>query len=128
MKSAVCLTFDLDAETAWISRDPANIGRLSVMSQGAYGPRVGVPLILDSLDRNRIRTTFFIPEWTVERWSEVVAEIHRRDHEVGHHGYLHEGKTRVRRVNAGVHDRPALAHPHTVRSRRAPQPSQSIHT
>jgi len=97
VKSAVCLTFDLDAETAWISRDPANIDRLSVMSQGAYGAKVGVPLILDFLDRNQIKTTFFVPGWTAERWSDVVAEIHRRGHEVGHHGYLHEaleGKTR----------------------------------
>jgi peptidoglycan/xylan/chitin deacetylase (PgdA/CDA1 family) len=91
VKSAVSITFDLDAETAWISRDPKNIDRLSVMSQGAYGPKVGVPLILDFLDRNRIKSTFFIPGWTAERWGDVVAEIHRRGHEIGHHGYLHEG-------------------------------------
>jgi peptidoglycan/xylan/chitin deacetylase (PgdA/CDA1 family) len=97
VQSAVCLTFDLDAETAWISRDPANLDRLSVLSQGAYGPKVGVPLILDFLDRNRITTTFFVPGWTAERWSDVVADIHRQGHEIGHHGYLHEaleGKTR----------------------------------
>src|SRR5713226_3699390 len=90
VKSAVCITFDLDAETAWISRDPANIDRLSVMSQGAYGPKVGVPLILDFLDRNQMKSTFFVPGWTAERWPDVVAEIHRRGHEIGHHGYLHE--------------------------------------
>jgi peptidoglycan/xylan/chitin deacetylase (PgdA/CDA1 family) len=98
VRSAVCLTFDLDAETAWISRDPANLDRISVMSQGAYGPKVGVPLILDFLDRNRLTTTFFVPGWTAERWGDVVAEIHRRGHEIGHHGYLHEGlegKTRA---------------------------------
>ena len=97
VRSAACLSFDLDAETAWISRDPANIDRLSVMSQGAYGPKVGVPLILDFLERNRITSTFFVPGWTAERWPDVVAEIHRRGHEIGHHGYLHEaleGKTR----------------------------------
>lgn len=91
VQSAACLTFDLDAETAWISRDPANVDRLSVMSQGAYGPKVGVPLILDFLDRNGITSTFFVPGWTAERWPDVVAEIHRRGHEIGHHGYLHEG-------------------------------------
>jgi len=98
VRSAVCLTFDLDAETAWISRDPANIDRISVMSQGAYGPKVGVPMILDFLERNRLTTTFFVPGWTAERWADVVAEIHRRGHEIGHHGYLHEGlegKTRA---------------------------------
>ena len=90
IRSAVCLTFDLDAETAWISRDAANVDRLSVMSQGAYGPKVGVPLILDLLDRNDLKATFFVPGWTAERWGDVVAEIHRRGHEIGHHGYLHE--------------------------------------
>lgn len=91
VKATACLSFDLDAETAWISRDPANINRLAVMSQGAYGPKVGVPLILDFLDRNRIKSTFFIPGWTAERYPDVIAEIHRRGHEIGHHGYLHEG-------------------------------------
>jgi peptidoglycan-N-acetylglucosamine deacetylase len=90
VKAAVCLTFDLDAETAWISRDPANAERLAVMSQGAYGPKVGVPLILDFLERNGLRATVFVPGWTAERYPDVVAGIHRRGHEVGHHGYLHE--------------------------------------
>jgi peptidoglycan-N-acetylglucosamine deacetylase len=88
--SAVCLTFDLDAETAWISRDPENINRISVLSMGAYGPKVGVPLILDFLDANGLTATFFVPGWTAERHPATVAEIHRRGHEVGHHGYLHE--------------------------------------
>src|SRR3989449_8335980 len=91
VRSAACLTFGLDAETAWISRDPANIDRLSVMSQGAYGPKVGVPLILDFLDRNRITSTFFVPGWTAERWPDVVAEIHRHGHEIrpSPHAWVH---------------------------------------
>src|SRR5947209_19031089 len=89
MQSAACLTFDLDAETAWISRDPANIDRLSVMSQGAYGPKVGVPLILDFLDRTRITSTFFVPGWHAERWPDVVAEVQRRGHGIRHHRGLH---------------------------------------
>jgi peptidoglycan/xylan/chitin deacetylase (PgdA/CDA1 family) len=122
VQSAVCITFDLDAETAWISRDPANLHRLSVMSQGAYGPKVGVPLILDFLDARAIRTTFFVPGWTAERWPDVVAEIHRRGHEIGHHGYLHEaleGKTRAEeeeiltgssRILAGITGAPPIGY------------------
>ena len=91
VRSAVCMTFDLDAETAWISRDPENINRISVLSQGTYGPKVGVPLILDFLDANGLTATFFVPGWTAERHTATVAEIHRRGHEIGHHGYLHEG-------------------------------------
>lgn len=90
VSTAVCFTFDLDAETMWISRDPANAERISVMSQGAYGPKVGVPLILDFLARNRLTATFFVPGWTAERYPSVVKAIHGEGHEVAHHGYLHE--------------------------------------
>jgi peptidoglycan/xylan/chitin deacetylase (PgdA/CDA1 family) len=72
-------------------RDPANEPRIAVMSQGAYGPQVGVPLLLDLLDKNDLTTSWFIPGWTAERWPDVVADIHGRGHEIRHHGYLHEG-------------------------------------
>ena len=50
-RCAVSMTFDVDGETLWISKDPANEKRTGVLSQGAYGPKVGVPLILDLLER-----------------------------------------------------------------------------
>src|SRR3984893_2284405 len=118
VKSAVSITFDLDAETAWISRDPANIKRLSVMSQGAYGPKVGVPLILDFLDRNQMKSTFFVPGWTAERWPDVVAEIHRRGHEIGHHGYLHEAlEGKSREEEEEIHTRSSQILPDQTRVR-----------
>ena len=43
------LTFDLDAETMWTGRDPANAQRPILMSQGAYGWKVGMPRILKLL-------------------------------------------------------------------------------
>ena len=43
---AVMLTFDFDAETLWISRDPSNWKRPGTMSQGTYGAKIGVPKIL----------------------------------------------------------------------------------
>ena len=122
VRAVACLTFDLDAETAWISRDPANIDRISVLSQGAYGPKVGVPLILDFLDANGLTATFFVPGWTAERHTETVAEIHRRGHEIGHHGYLHEGLEgrsraeeeeileRTSRILAGITGKPPIGY------------------
>lgn len=89
-RCAVSLTFDVDGETLWISKDPENENRTGVLSQGAYGPKVGVPLILDLLHRYEIAATFFIPGWIVERYPKMVGEIHRRGHEIGHHGYKHE--------------------------------------
>jgi peptidoglycan/xylan/chitin deacetylase (PgdA/CDA1 family) len=89
-RCAVGLTFDVDGETLWISKDPANENRLGVLSQGAYGPKVGVPLILDLLERFALHATFFVPGWIVEHYPQVIELIHRDGHEIGHHGYKHE--------------------------------------
>ena len=60
------------------------------MAEGAYGPNVGVPRILDMLDRQQLKATFFIPGWVIEQHTETCREIVRRGHEIGYHGYLHE--------------------------------------
>lgn len=89
-RCAVGFTFDVDGETLWISKDPENENRTGVLSQGVYGPKVGVPLILDLLKRYAIAATFFIPGWIVERYPHIVEQIHHGGHEIGHHGYKHE--------------------------------------
>jgi peptidoglycan/xylan/chitin deacetylase (PgdA/CDA1 family) len=54
-------SFDIDAETMWTARDPKNAERPIVMSQGAYGWKVGMPRILDLLERYGLKVTFFVP-------------------------------------------------------------------
>jgi peptidoglycan-N-acetylglucosamine deacetylase len=92
MKSSlpVMLTFDLDGESLALAADPSNVGRPGVLSQGAYGPRVGVYRILTCLERNRVPATFFVPGWVIERYPEAVAAIAAAGHEVAHHGYTHQ--------------------------------------
>ena len=60
-RCAVTLTFDVDGETLWLSRDVANKDKPSVLSQGAYSPKVAVPLILDMLARFRVAATILSP-------------------------------------------------------------------
>lgn len=92
MKCAVALGFDIDAETLWLGSfkqdTPAHLAR------GSYGPNVGMPRIMDLLDRYGVKASFFIPGWTAEHYPKVVEEIHRKNHEIGHHGYLHENVSR----------------------------------
>jgi peptidoglycan/xylan/chitin deacetylase (PgdA/CDA1 family) len=59
-------------------------------SKGQFGPKVGIPRILDLLDRYSIKSTFFVPGWTADNYPESVREVIRRGHEVGVHGYRHE--------------------------------------
>jgi len=90
VQCAVMLTFDLDAETMWISRNPISWDCPETLSRGAYGPNEGVPRILKLLDKHDVKATFFIPGYVAEKYPAVVKEIFDRGHEIGYHGYLHE--------------------------------------
>ena len=96
-RSAVAFTFDFDAEEVWIGEDPANADRPGVLSQGTYGAKVAVPLILELLDRHRVTATFFIPARVAERHPERVKEIVAAGHEIAHHGYTHTSPTKLTR-------------------------------
>ena len=85
----VLLTFDLDAELLWTSRDPKNWNRPIALSQGAYGYREGVPRILNLLAKHGLHCTFFIPGMIIERNRSVVQEIFDAGHEIAHHSYSH---------------------------------------
>jgi peptidoglycan-N-acetylglucosamine deacetylase len=87
--TAVAFTFDFDAEEVWIGEDPANADRPGVLSQGTYGAKVAVPLVLELLERHGITATFFVPGRVGERHPQRVREILAAGHEVGLHGYTH---------------------------------------
>ncbi len=94
-KAAVAFTFDFDAEEVWIGEDPANADKPGILSQGTYGAKVAVPLVLDVLDRRGVRATFFIPGRVAERHPHRVEEIVARGHEIAHHGYTHTSPTKL---------------------------------
>ncbi|TAN10395.1 MAG: polysaccharide deacetylase, partial [Rhizobiaceae bacterium] len=83
------LTFDLDAETMWTARDPSYASRPILMSQGAYGWKVGTGRILDLLARYDLRTTFFVPGLVVDQRPELMERILKAGHEIAHHSYSH---------------------------------------
>ena len=85
----VMLTFDLDAETMWTSRDPKNAERPIVMSQGAYGWKVGARRILELLARYGIQATFFVPGLVIEQRPALIEAIMAGGHEIAHHSWSH---------------------------------------
>lgn len=94
-KAAAAFTFDFDAEEVWIGEDPSNVNKPGILSQGTYGAKVAVPLVLDVLDRRGVRATFFIPGRVAERHPHRVREIVERGHEIAHHGYTHTSPTKL---------------------------------
>jgi len=90
-QSAVVLSFDFDAESGFIFREPEKARRsLGDLEERRFGPRVGVDRILRLLDRLRIRASFFIPGWTVENHLAEAKRIRDAGHEIGAHGNVHE--------------------------------------
>ena len=89
-RAAASFSFDVDAESAVLFEQPSSASRAGVMSHQSYGPLVGVPRILDILERRRVRSTFFVPGYTAHRYPGVVRDIVAAGHEIAHHGYLHE--------------------------------------
>lgn len=88
MRYSVCLGFDFDAVSGWIhGYDAADSP--TTLSRGEYGAEVGVPRILDLLDRLDVPATFFTPGHTIESYPEVSGEIHDRGHSIQHHGWKH---------------------------------------
>ena len=83
------LTFDLDAETMWTARDPSYAKRPILMSQGAYGWKVGMPRVLALLDRYGIKSTFFVPGRVAEQHPALMEDVIGRGHEIAHHSYSH---------------------------------------
>jgi peptidoglycan/xylan/chitin deacetylase (PgdA/CDA1 family) len=96
-RCAASFTFDFDAEEVWIGGNPDNARRPGVLSQGTYGAKVAVPLILDLLARRRVQATFYIPGRVAERHPERVAAIAAAGHEIAHHGYTHTSPVNLSR-------------------------------
>ncbi|MGA8115594.1 MAG: polysaccharide deacetylase [Actinocatenispora sp.] len=87
---AVALSFDSDHETSALRDGDVLPGKLA---QGEYGSRVGVPRILDLLDRYQIPASFFVPAVSALLHDGEVRSCVEGGHEVALHGWIHERNT-----------------------------------
>lgn len=88
-RAALFLSFDVDAESAWTSKDPAHAERLVTMSYGGYEARVGVPVLIKLLGELGLKGTFFTTGWAADAHPAMCESILHAGHEIAHHGYFH---------------------------------------
>lgn len=81
----VCLTFDFDATSVWISRGMVSPGPIS---RGEFGV-VGAGRILALLRKYGIVSTWYIPGHTLETYPAACESVIAAGHEVGNHGWTH---------------------------------------
>ncbi len=102
----VVISYDLDGPSGMINRNPRIEDLPSARSFGEYGPSVGAPHVLAMLERVGVPASFYIPGWIADRYPRIVERVAAADHEVGHHGYLHEPPATLdREEEAAVLDR-----------------------
>jgi peptidoglycan/xylan/chitin deacetylase (PgdA/CDA1 family) len=90
-RCAAMLSFDVDAESPMPYRYPETwLEGLGEFEQRTYGPRRGIPRILDLLREREVPGTFYIPVYTLRRYPEVGERIVEAGHEIGCHGDIHE--------------------------------------
>jgi len=86
---AVALSFDFDAESGFLvsGNDSAQ-----PLSRGEYGPRVGLPRILQMAEKYKVPLTFFIPAVDGQLHPDAIDAILKSPlkHEIGIHGWVHE--------------------------------------
>ncbi|HEY6859832.1 MAG TPA: polysaccharide deacetylase [Pseudolabrys sp.] len=81
----VCLTFDFDTQSGFIARGMTTPTPLSRGEFGAIASR----RILDFLKSRGLKTTWFIPGFTIESWPSECNAVVAGDHEVAHHSWAH---------------------------------------
>lgn len=81
----VCLTFDFDAQSGFISR---GLTSPTPLSRGEFGV-VGAARVLSLLKRWDIPSTWFIPGFTIETYPAACEAVLRAGHEIGHHSWAH---------------------------------------
>lgn len=76
----------MDGMIVWISM---RMVTKATLSRGEFGIRVGMPRILDLLDKYGIKATFFTPGHTAHTHPGIIAEAHKRGNEVAAHSMYH---------------------------------------
>lgn len=82
----VALTFDHDAISDGVRRGDSPVK----LSHAEFGHRVGVPRILDLLERESIPSTWFVPGHTLVTFPDDTEAILAGGHELACHGWYHE--------------------------------------
>jgi peptidoglycan-N-acetylglucosamine deacetylase len=91
--TTVCLTFDFDAVSLWISSFRQTTA--TPISRGEYGANVGLGRVLRLLDEKEVKATFFVPAHTAAAYPDETRSILAAGHEIGAHGYCHESPVGV---------------------------------
>lgn len=82
----VCLTFDFDTQSGFISR---GMNTQTPLSRGEFGHRVASGRILDTLKPRGLPATWYVPGFTIESHPQACEAVVEGGHEIAHHSWSH---------------------------------------
>jgi peptidoglycan-N-acetylglucosamine deacetylase len=80
---------DVDAVAGWLGSYGGEDSPNDI-SRGLFAGEVGVPRVLNLLDKYEIKASWFVPGHSIETFPEQFQRIVAAGHEIGVHGYSHE--------------------------------------
>ena len=86
-KFALAITVCFDGQSVWLAKGMTSP---AVLARGEYDAKVGVPRVLDVLDKYQLKASWFVPGHSMLTWPEESREVLERGHEIGAHGVYHE--------------------------------------
>ena len=90
-RCALMVSVNLDAEFyGRIFYPDMDVDEGDVLRLGKSGMLYGLPRLLDTLDHDQVKATFFVPGEVAARYPDKVKEIGAKGHEIGCHGDRHE--------------------------------------
>jgi peptidoglycan-N-acetylglucosamine deacetylase len=81
----VCLTFDFDTQSGFIAR---GLTTPTPLSRGEFG-LIGAQRVRALLKSYGLRTTWFVPGFTIESHPRACEAVVEDGHEIGHHSWAH---------------------------------------
>jgi len=94
-RSLVCLTFDFDSVSYWITQ---GLTTPTPISRGEFGVVAAMRLV-ELLRRYAIATTWFVPGLTIDTYPDACRHIAAAGHEIAHHGYDHVAPRQLSRAD-----------------------------
>ncbi|MDD4833250.1 MAG: polysaccharide deacetylase [Lutispora sp.] len=89
--NAVMISVNVDAEYYIRVFDPnLKVDDNNFLDMGKESIEIGLPRLLDILNRYNIKATFFVPGAIAEKYSDALITVAEAGHEIGCHGYEHE--------------------------------------
>lgn len=94
-RCAVSFTFDIDSDSFLHLNYGERVPDMAATTSWLRYDEIAVPRILRIYKAFGIRQTFFFPAWCMEAYPRQVDLILADDHEIAHHGFLHESPNRL---------------------------------